>query len=315
MDVSIIIVNWNSADFTIACIRSIQVSGLQATHEIIVVDNNSQEDCSHLTCHFPSVVLIRSDKNIGFARANNMGADVARGRTLLFLNPDTQVLGNAIQTMAESIAQDQCVGAAGCRLLNTDLTLQTSCVQRFPTIINQIFGIGWFQRIAPAAHLSSLFAGLPQHPRPEVEVVSGACLMVKRNVFDAVGKFSTDYFLYGEEADLCYKIRRAGWKVRYVPDAEVLHHGGGSSKKIAHASTHVLMRDSVFKLLRKYRGGAYAHTYRLALGASAIIRLLILWPVLLIPTRVVNCDRAMYALAKWTRIARWSLSLNPRILP
>jgi N-acetylglucosaminyl-diphospho-decaprenol L-rhamnosyltransferase len=316
MNLSIVIVNWNSIDFTIDCIASIRANVRELDYEVIVVDNASQDgSCPALTETYPTVLLLRSDRNVGFARANNFGAAASRGDKILFLNPDTKVLGNAIQTMVSRLDLDPNVGAVGCRLLNRDLTVQTSCVQPFPTILNQIFGLEFLQRFGPTARLLGLSALFSTDASREVEVVSGASLMVKRQVFDEVGQFSADSFMYGEEADLCYKIWRAGWRVVHVGDAQIVHYGGQSTKKVSSLSSEIMMRDSVFRLLCKLRGRAYAYSYRLALFLSAMLRLIILSPLLVIPRRLLNRDRATEACKKWSRIAGWSLSLSNEFWP
>lgn len=313
MDLSIIIVNWNSLDFTIACIASIIECVHDLDYEVIVVDNASLDgDCSALKATYPTVTLLRLDQNVGFARANNIGAAASRGRNILFLNPDTKVLKDAIQRMVARLSNSSEVGAVGCRLLNRDLTVQTSCVQAFPTIINQVFGLACLERFRLTGRLLGLDALFSEETGLEVEVVSGACLMVKRPAFDAVGEFSSEYFMYAEEADLCYKLRRAGWKIRFVNDAQIVHYGGQSTKKLVQLSSEIMMRDSVFRLLRKFRGRAYAHTYRIGLLLSAMVRLVLLCPILLIPSPLMERDRAFWAFRKWARIASWSVSMNSR---
>ena len=235
MDVSIIIVNWNSLEYTLECVASIEEHVRDLTYEVIVVDNASQDaPCSVLRQAFPWVKLYCLNQNLGFAAGNNFAAAVSSGNKLLFLNPDTKVLGNAIQVMARQLESHPSVGAVGCRLLNRDLTVQLSSVQRFPTITNQLFGLELVQKLLP---LSVIWGTKPLCPSEssqllEVEVVSGACLMVRREVYEAVGHFSTEYFMYAEETDLCSKIRNSGWKVCHVGSAQIVHYGGESTKKV-----------------------------------------------------------------------------------
>lgn len=313
MDLSIIIVNWNSLDFTIDCVTSISECVRDLDYEVIVIDNASSDGlCLPLKEMYPAIRFIRSDENVGFARANNIGAAASKGGSILFLNPDTKVLKNAVQEMVLELMKCSEAGAVGCRLLNPDLTVQTSCVQRFPTILNQIFGLGFLQRFRLTAALSGLRVSDSEEASSDVEVVSGACLMVKRDAFNNVGGFSAEYFMYAEEADLCYKLRRAGWKVRFVGDAQIVHYGGQSTKKLVHTSAEIMMRDSVFRLLRKFRGGPYARAYRVGLLLSAIVRLILICPILLIPKSMLDRDRVFFAFRKWARIASWSVSLSGR---
>src|SRR3989304_6261522 len=150
MDLSIIIVNWNSAEFTKNCIASLHSTIRGLSYEIIVLDNASREDIREpLAESFPPVELIALEHNIGFARANNVGVEHARGANILFLNPDTLVLGDAMQALVSALRSRPDIGAVGARLLNHDSTLQMSCVQPLPSIFNQIFGIGYLRRRWP----------------------------------------------------------------------------------------------------------------------------------------------------------------------
>jgi GT2 family glycosyltransferase len=310
MDLSIIIVNWNCATYTRECIASI----LSATHgleyEIIVVDNASTDDSRHiLGAEFPRTRLVLSADNVGFARANNLGFREARGRTLLFLNPDTRVIGDAIPRMLAALHSSPSIGAVGGRLLNADSTLQVTCVQRFPTIFNQLADIEWLKRRFPMLALwgrAPLF--VPGDGAPaDVQVVSGACVMIEREIFERIGWFSTDYFLYTEDIDLCYKVRQAGLRVCYVADAQVIHYGGGSSTKESDGFADVLMRESIQRFLRKTRGARYAAAYRLAMRATATVRIILLQWALLLSVEA----RISRSLKKWRKILSWSRGGEP----
>src|SRR2546428_6330789 len=192
IDLTIIIVNWNSADYAIDCVKSISSSTQDLGFEIVIVDNaSSDRSCEILQKGLPNVRLVRSPKNIGFAKGNNLGVQFASGRNILFLNPDTRVLGRAINSMYRSLECSPVVGAVGCKLLNDDLTTQTSCIQPFPTLLNQLADIEWLKVRLPHLKLwgiGPIFETSDGIPLP-VEAVSGACLMVKREVFARVGLF------------------------------------------------------------------------------------------------------------------------------
>jgi N-acetylglucosaminyl-diphospho-decaprenol L-rhamnosyltransferase len=313
MDLSIVIVNWNSIEFLKECITSIQSTTEHLDYEVIVVDNASADDPSRILAEeFSWVKLIRSDHNIGFARANNLGAKHSCGNSILFLNPDTLIIQDAICRMVLQLDSDPQIGAVGCRLLNRDLTTQMSCVQSFPGLINQILGIDWLRRRWPDLSIWGTRALSPEnlHSINDVDAVSGACIMVKREVFEKVGGFSTEYFMYAEEIDLCCKIHSAGWKIRYVGDAEIVHYGGQSTKKQGTGFADVMMRESIFKFFRKFRGTPYAWLYRVSLLLSATARMMILAPLLALPNDLTAPKSARAAFLKWRKIASWALSMQ-----
>ncbi|HKS76187.1 MAG TPA: glycosyltransferase family 2 protein [Terriglobales bacterium] len=309
MDISIIIVNWNSIDFTRNCVSSIYAQAGPSSFEIVVVDNASSDEWESFQETFPGVKLVRSDRNLGFAGGNNLAFEFTCGDKILFLNPDTVVLDHAIERMCSGLDTFPGVGALGCKLLNADLSLQNTCIQPFPTITNQLLTMDFLKRRWPRLSLWGMQALYSHHPGAleEVEIASGACLMLKRQVFDQVGGFSRNYFMYAEEMDLCYKIRRAGWAVAYMGDAEVIHFGGQSTKKKDNGFADVVMRDSVFRFFCKFRGNGYAELYRAALFLSASARLLLLAPLTLFPARREAAQRIW---RKWYRIARWTLDLE-----
>jgi GT2 family glycosyltransferase len=309
MDLSIIIVNWNSTDYLRRCIGSIVTHAHGIEYEIIVVDSASFDGCGEmLRQHFPEVRFIQSERNIGFARSNNLGANRAQGRVLLFLNPDTEMYAPAIATLYRQFRSLPNAGVAGCRLLNSDGSLQTSCVQRLPTVLNQILDVGVLQQWFPRVGLLMTAATFGNETKPvEVEAVSGACLMIERAVFRQVGDFSTDYFMYGEDLDLCYKAKQVGYRNYYVPGAVITHHGGGSSRQARSAFSDVMIRESVSRFLGKSRGQWYRKCYRVALTATSGARLLML--ALLYPTYLMRGRSREWSTAKqkWTAILRWGL--------
>lgn len=311
-DVSIVIVNWNSKDYLRRCIATIEADTAGIGYEIIVVDSGSFDGCGEmLAATYPDVRFIQSERNIGFARANNLGAASARGEALLFLNPDTEVSGHAIARLHDRLRALPDAGILGCRLLNTDGTLQTSCVQPLPTILNQVFNADILLRLFPKVGLwtsARRFEGVPS--AVQVEAISGACMMVRRSVFERLGGYSTDYFMYAEDLDLCHKARAAGFANYYVGAAEVVHHGGGSTRRGRNRFADVMIPESISRLLRKTRGKSYSVCYRLALSAAAGIRLTLLglgWPAALASRRTSDWAGAMY---KWWAVLRWGIGLE-----
>jgi len=306
MDLSIIIVNWNSVEYLKACIASVQRETSGIEYEIVVIDSGSFDGCdAMLERTYPDVRFVQSERNIGFGQANNMAVGFSRGRSLLFLNPDTEIQGTAIASMHAWLERSPDAGGVGCRLLNSDGSVQTSCVQAFPTIPNQVLDAEWLRARWQRSGLWGIDALFATDTAPkEVQTVAGACVMMKREVFDRVGGFSNEYFMYAEDIDLCYKIATLGLKVYYLPDATVVHHGGGSSNEAPSSFSIVLMRESICLFLNKQRGRVYAGCYRLAMLASALLRLAVLRLQL---RRRAHDDGFKSSRRKWKAILEWSL--------
>jgi len=312
MDLSIIIVNWNSKEYLGKCIDSILATTLGVEFEIVVIDNASFDGCDEmLQGHYPQVRFIQSATNLGFAKANNEAFHEARGRTVLFLNPDTQLVGPAINIMLDYLRQLPSAGAVGCKLLNANNTVQTSCIQSFPTILNQFLDLDFLRALWPK---SSLWGNAPlfgnQVGPVEVEAIAGACVILKRSVFEQVGLFSEDYFMYTEDIDLCYKIRQARYKTYYIPDATVIHFGGGSTVKAPSGFSETIMRESVWRFLRKTRGKNYSLIYRISTLILAMGRMAIL--TIFLPLYIIRPDRKSWnsSFRKWGAILAWSLGLG-----
>lgn len=313
-DVSIIIVNWNSVEHLRKCLASIASDPYCPQLEIIVVDNASFDGSATLVHdHHPEVMFIQSRENLGFAQANNLGTRYASAQTLLFLNPDTEVRPGALQRMLAQLWSRPEAGAAGARLLNSDATLQTTCLQAFPTVWNQFIDTDYLKRVFPRWRvwgMRPLFS--PQPVSDDVEMISGACLMVRREVFEQVGCFGSDYFIYGEDVDLCFKIKQSGAILRYVGDAEVVHHGGQSTKSRSESGfSDVMTRQSVYYFLQKTRGPLYARACRSAVFVSAGVRLLILELLRALAWDSDRREALRRTRAKWKLILRWSIGLEP----
>lgn len=309
-DLSIIIVNWNSAAFVRSCLKSIYANTHCVNFEIVVVDNASYDGCDELVKkEFPEVRFVQNAQNEGFARANNLGFSHSGGRNLLFLNPDTAVVGPALVTMLTFLEATADAGIVGARLLNSDGSVQTSCIQQFPTILNQALDIERLQAAFPKSRLwniGPLFENA--NGGVSVDAISGACLMIRRSVFEQVGQFTTDYFMYAEDVDLCWKVKQVGRKNYYVGKATVVHHGGQSTlaKPESNFST-IMMRQSRLKFLRRSRGPLYAHAFRLTAALVAACRLGLLGSALLLTLAQFRRRALIQAFAKWAAVLRWAV--------
>ena len=310
IDLSIIIVNWNSAAYILKCVESIYANTHEIQFEIIVVDNASPNcDADQIVHRFPKVVLIESSVNLGFARANNLGFRASRGRFVVFLNPDTLLINPAFDLMLLRIGSLPDVGAVGCKLLNRDQSVQTSAIQTFPAILNQLLDLDLLRNRFPACPLWNIAPLYDDSMLPSrVEAISGACVMLRREVFAQVGQFSEEFFMYAEDLDLCYKTARAGLVNYYIPQGQVIHYGGTSSVP----RRAVLMKwRSILKYIAKYRGYGYQLAFRVAIASSAIARLVVLIP-LMAARKSVHRHAARGTFIKWWLILQTMLTYFER---
>lgn len=272
MELSIIFVNWNSVDYMRECLTSIYAHTQGFAYEIIVVDNASpQGGVDALKEEFPGIVLIKSAENLGFAGANNLGFRESTGKCVLFLNPDTKLVNSAINIMLEQLQSLPGAGIVGCKLLNGDGSVQTSSIMKFPGILNQVFQFEGFRLRWPSFPLWDIGPLFSSNPCPvKVEAITGACMMMRREVFEKVGMFSEEYFMYAEDVDLCWKITRAGFPNYYVGQGNVIHYGGVSSPR---AWQTVAKTRAEQRLLENFRGPVYGAMFRTALALNAAARL------------------------------------------
>ncbi|MEZ4731875.1 MAG: glycosyltransferase family 2 protein [Caldilineaceae bacterium] len=253
---SIIIVNWNTRELLAACLASVavEVAHFPADQvETLVIDNASHDDSVVMVqTRFPWVRLLQNRSNVGFAVANNQAMQVARGRYILLLNSDTEVLPHAFTTLVAYMETEPTVGAAGSRYVNRDGSLQPSCYPA-PTLLRELWRMFHLDRIY-AFGVYAMTTWSMDTPRP-VDIVQGASLLLRRAVLEEVGLFDTDYFMYTEEVDLCHRIRRAGWQIYFVPTSCIIHYGGQSTRQAALTMFMQLYRSKIL-YFRKHHGAS-----------------------------------------------------------
>jgi GT2 family glycosyltransferase len=229
VDVSIIIVNLNDRELLEPCLASIYEHTHGVSFEVIVVDNHSSDDSvAMITTRFPQVRLIENPQNNRYAIANNQGLEIATGRYIFYLNGDTRLLGNAVKELADFLDQHIEAGAVGCQLVYPDGSHQDACF-RFPSALNLLYLL-CFARFYWKTPLAGnyLFNGATT-PQP-VDFLIGACLMARHEVLTVCHGMDSDYYFYGEDSDLCYRIRQHGWPIYHLPQStKIIHYGGVSS--------------------------------------------------------------------------------------
>jgi len=264
-DLSIIIVNWNVRDLLRACLLSIEQGRGALDVEVIVVDSASGDgSAAMVSADFPWVTLIACHENVGFPRGNNLGIAKANGRYILLLNPDTAVLDQALSTMWTYLQNHADVGIVGAQLLNGDGSVQSSR-RRFPTLATAFFESTWLEPLAPERLLTRYYArDLPDDESVDVDWVTGACMMAPKAVVETVGGLDEAYFMYSEELDWCRRIKDAGWRIVYLPAAQIVHYVGKSSEQ-AVTARHINFQRAKLRYFRKYHSRLAANLLRLFL--------------------------------------------------
>jgi N-acetylglucosaminyl-diphospho-decaprenol L-rhamnosyltransferase len=284
MDLSVIVVSWNVRDLLRRCLQSVLDSGRQGEEtapavgsagpqatawpsglEILVVDNASADGSAAMVrAEFPMVRLIANNENRGFTAANNQGLAVSRGRYLLLLNPDAELVGNALAEMVGCLEARPAAGVVGPQLLDPDGSTQSSR-RRFPTLATALVESTVVQEWWPDNRILRRYYLLDTPASPgepqAVDWVVGACLLVRRAAYEQVGELDEGFFMYSEELDWCRRIKAAGWEVLYLPTARVIHHEGKSSEQVVPAR-HIHFQSSKVRYFRKHHGKRQAELLR-----------------------------------------------------
>jgi GT2 family glycosyltransferase len=235
LEIAVVICTFRSRKEIAEALRSCSASGLSES-QIMVVDNGSDDGTADLVAEqFPSVRLLRLTSNLGFAAANNLAARELPGQALLLLNPDAVLVGEAVPAMLQALTADPRRGAISPRIDRPDGSLDAACRRTFPTPLIAFWRLAGFSRLRPG---SSRFGAYNLTHRPvdvatEIDSGSGACLLIRRSVWDRLGGFDTGFFMYGEDLDLCWRIHQLGDTVWYEPSARVVHRKGQSSRQEA----------------------------------------------------------------------------------
>jgi len=233
MNLSIIIVSYNTCDLTLNAIRSVFASKTNYLFEVFVVDNASKDQTvNRIRNEFPSVKLISNTENVGFSRANNQAIRQSQGDYVLLLNSDTVIETDTLDIVLNFMEENKKVGASGCKIVLPDGTLDKASRRGFPTPSASFYYVTGMNRLFPKnprfnqyqlGHLD------PDEVYP-VDCLVGAFMVVRKEVIEQVGLLDEDYFMYGDDIDWCYRIKEAGWEIVYYPKTTIIHHKSASSR-------------------------------------------------------------------------------------
>jgi len=259
MDLSIIIVNYNVKEFIQNLLHSIFKAGCNLKYAIIIIDNASEDGSAEFIKEkFPNVNLIINNKNIGFGKANNIGLSVAKGEYILLVNPDTLIREDTLEKMISFFETNPDAGLAGCKILNPDGSLQLACRRSFPGPWTSFCKVTGLSTLFPNSRLFARYnlTYLDENKTHEVDAISGSFMMMKREVYEKVGGFDEQFFMYGEDLDLCYRIQKSGWKVYYTPDTQIIHYKGESTKRSSLDDTKIFY-DAMNLFVKKHLSSSF----------------------------------------------------------
>jgi GT2 family glycosyltransferase len=304
-DVTVVIVNYNAGALLDACLGSVRRFAGDLALELVVVDNASSDGSAQALAGRPDVRLIRNPGNRGFAGAVNQGLAASRGRHVLLLNPDAELVAPVCQALLAFLDAHPAAGIVGPRLLNPDRSLQPSAY-RFPTLFQAAGTLFRLRRLVPTRllratagrWLGQAFGQLdPHRTARRVDYVTGACCLVRRAVVERIGELDERFFMYFEEQDFCLRARQAGWETWFDPAAEVVHHIGGSSRGDPAITVVERMRS-----MRRFYDKHYRPGYRLALRGLLLVGGAVRWAL----AGLAGDRRARHA---WARVI--VLALEP----
>lgn len=254
MDLSIIIVNYNVKEFLLNLLESIKNAVKDLNIEIIVVDNNSHDgSVRSVNQKFPDVITISNKENVGFGRANNQGLEISKGKYILLINPDTLVREDTLFKTIDFLEKNGEAGLVGCKVLNPDGTLQLACRRGFPGPWVSFTKVTGLSTIFPKSKLFARYnlTYKDENESYEVDAVSGSFMMLTRTAYEKTGGFDTDFFMYGEDLDLCYRVQKEGMKVYYFSDTEIIHYKGESTKRSTIDETKIFYK-AMHQFVRKH---------------------------------------------------------------
>lgn len=290
-DVSVIVVSLDTREYLARCLDAIPRAAHGISAETIVVDNGSTDGTQQMvTDRFPGARLIRNARNVGFGAGNNVGARVATGRAILVLNSDCELEPGALTLMVRELDRDPAIGAVLCRLVNADGSLQPSVHARLPSVAWLVGDVVFLSSLrhrlyrTAALHRWLLRGAIRRHGiSHDVAWGGGACLLIRRDVWDTVGGFDERFFMYWEDADLCKRISEAGYRLRYLADAVAVHHWGASTAQRPASMLSAAYRSRV-AYFEKHSPGAGSAVARSLVAIELRLRQSALWLMSVVPS-------------------------------
>jgi len=300
MTLSVIIVSFNTREMTLDCLRALEADLAGIASEIWVVDNDSKDGSAGAIRHeFPGVRLVESKVNAGFGAANNIALRQAKGSYFLLLNSDAFPLPGAIPALIEYLRAHPRAAIAGPRLLNADGSLQVSCF-KFPSPLRAWLENLWVSAAFPRHPFIGDYRFWRHDSERNVDFLVGACMLLRREVFEQTGGFDERFFLYSEETDWQRRIRDLGWEIAFTPSAQVTHLGGASGANDKKNVNRFFM-ESLDRYELKHHGFFGLVSFRCAMVVGCALRAVIWGAMSLLPARRSNALTKMWRHLSLTR--------------
>jgi GT2 family glycosyltransferase len=308
-DLTVVVVTWNSSGPLVSCLRAVEAEREMVTLELFVVDNASTDGSADVARQVaPWAQVIENRDNRGFAAANNQALAQAQGRYVALLNPDAAVLDHALLKLVRCMDRMPEAGAAGPMILTPSGEVDFRCARRFPTLWTEFCEVSGLTQWFP---WHRLFSGASirhwNHRDPrDVDALSGACMVIRREALDQVGLLDEDFFMYSEDTELCFRLKRAGWRVVYWPEARVQHWGGYSASQVRDAMGVEALRSTNL-LFRKCYGVSSAVAHRLMVAAMTVGKLVAFAACRLAARNAHQRARFAHKLVLHRRVLCWAL--------
>jgi hypothetical protein len=310
-ELSVIIVSWNVKDYLLLCVASVVKWFSDISYELILVDNASTDgtiEAIESKFKICSLKIIKNSLNVGFAKANRQAVDMAEGRSILFLNPDTVILDGGIVKLLSTLWSKENVGMVGCRVLNSDFTTQKTCARHSPTLVRTFFYfilMSDYLRILDGK--GQYYNDSEYRKGMDVDCISGCFMLVKSVLVERYGAFDETYYMYAEDIELCNRLGRNGYRVLYSPEMNIMHYGGMSSfQRENNYYGYVQKYESDCRCFKQFHGETKAKILKIFILAGSFLRVFALYLKRMNSHSQCTSDMDFLINKHWT-VIRWAV--------
>lgn len=304
-EIAVVIVSWNCKDKLEECLTSLQKCKSTLTLKVYVVDNASSDGTEKMVLDkFQDINFIQSGANLGFAKANNIGLTHCNTEFVLFLNPDTIVNTLAIAAMVEKMNDDTDIGIVSCKTIKKNGSVNDVGLQWFPNPWNKMSELMFYSE-QTKNKIPWLFPIHDPEKSGFVEFVPGCCMFMRRKDLDRIGSFDERFFMYGEDADLCRRVRNTDKKIFYLAENTIIHECGGASRNVVQKKQLNLYYSSIYNLVKKHNGNLQGKLFRMVVIGGGLYRMGL-------SLLFLKGEQRSYCLEKFCYLIGWAIGLKER---